>query len=965
MAADKVVRVELVGGTDQFRKSFADAAKASGDLSKSLGSINKQIEGTFQGLASSLGPAGGALAALGPAGLVAAAGIGAAGAAFGGLVAFLVSATKGLAEVAGGLSDLSLKTGLTTTTLQELKFAGMLVGVSMEEAGNAVGKMQKAIVAGDTVFARLGLNLAKLRELSVADQFDAVAAAIKAIKDPTQQAAAAMEAFGKGGASILPLIKSDMAAAREEAHRLGLVIGEDDVAAADALGDSADKLSAAWDGFKNQVGAAVVESGLLQSALGTLLSATGNLATTIKENRGLFRALFEGAEGAATTAAGLMQAVARKALNFASVLGGPLVTMALSRFAENAVTSFAETIRQIKAGQKAIDDLRAGMAAGGAIGGPMDPKGKTFVGQGEVDKAGAARKKAADELAAAQKKALEAQLALWKQEVEAINDVAKAALEEEKRVSAAAVLIFGSSKQSAEEAAIQFGALGEALSSLGKNIYDLSESDLTRLEAQLVKLEIASRGNVAVNGALATVLGQVRAQLRKLDGTKGFEGIKAPVEAVVAKTADWEKQLENIAHIIASFPGGLGKVGGALAGLTAGGAGIGAGLKSFKDAGALGGLTGLLGKIGAAGQIASAAIGIGQAIVGLFKSDPVKKAQEEAGRALSYGISRELAQTLLDEAKRTGQSIAAVAKQYAAKVKAGQEQGNLDQLRAGVDVARQGAETLLGLMDKLSPKAQAAGQALIKAVADAMAANGLGVLATGELAKSEKFSAVQQAVGAAGQITTGLRQAGGIDSAFLQNGGAFADAMREEATAAALEAGLSSAEAQKAGLQAISPLLRDQLNASIESGVALSAQTQQLIDEAKANGINIVADPLLEQLAVQKSMDASLKTIAGKGTPSHAAGVVGVPRTGLALLHRGESVIPANFSMPSMSSLPLGGGSSSLLGGRRSGARTSVSAPVNISINGSGLSPEQITHAVTAAVRRRDSKLIYELRRLG
>lgn len=101
----------------------------------------------------------------------------------------------------------------------------------------------------------------------------------------------------------------------------------------------------------------------------------------------------------------------------------------------------------------------------------------------------------------------------------------------------------------------------------------------------------------------------------------------------------------------------LGKILGSIGGIASGFQGLAGGLSKLgvsAGGGFLGGLTSVLGKIGVAGQIASAAVGIGSAIVGLFKSDPVKKAQKEAGQALGVGISRELAESISKEADKLG-----------------------------------------------------------------------------------------------------------------------------------------------------------------------------------------------------------------------------------------------------------------------------------------------------------------------
>jgi hypothetical protein len=382
--------------------------------------------------------------------------------------------------------------------------------------------------------------------------------------------------------------------------------------------------------------------------------------------------------------------------------------------------------------------------------------------------------------------------------------------------------------------------------------------------------DIFSSGLTLPPGLSGAALDENNATFNKIfaEQLNKFNANRTVVEQTVKSTVDWSKALEDVAHqlqAIGGVGGLLGQIATAVGGIAGGIAGIGANLKNFKLADKAGGLEGFLGKVSAGLGIASAAIGIGSAIVGLFKSDPVKKAQQEAGKALGYGISREMAQQFMDEAKRLGVSVSQVAKDYQRRIEAEQKKTNMEILAAGVGVAEGGAQTLLDLMDKLSPEAQAAGGALVKAVQDAMIANGLGYWATGKLAQNEQFKAAQGAVGAASQVIGGMRQAGGIDQALLANTGALAGALKTQATEATIAAGMTAEEAQRVGIATIAPLLKQQLDASMASGKELDANTKALLDEAKANGIDIVADPLLQQLDVQKQQLAELQKISGGG----------------------------------------------------------------------------------------------------
>ena len=272
----------MAGGTVKYSivadaKPFVDAtAQASKELQKlteqAVGSA-----GSLGSIAAAAGPMGKALAV--------ATGVGLAG--FAALAAAITDSVKGLVETGGKLADLSAQTGISTQALQKLAYAGSLVGVSQEQITGAAVKMEKALANGDDVFRRLGLSFQKLRDMQPDQAFAAVAAQIARIKDPANQAAAAMEVFGKSGATLLPLIKSDLKAAGEEAERLGIILSGRTVDAADALGDEATKLAAAWEGVKNQFAAAIIENPKLLEGLRGLVTMMGELAQAMVRNKDL------------------------------------------------------------------------------------------------------------------------------------------------------------------------------------------------------------------------------------------------------------------------------------------------------------------------------------------------------------------------------------------------------------------------------------------------------------------------------------------------------------------------------------------------------------------------------------------------------------------------------------------------------------------------------------------------------
>jgi hypothetical protein len=151
-------------------------------------------------------------AAAGPAVLGAiAAGFAAAAAAAAGLAV----GVKGALDLGGALSDLSTRTGVAAGELRVLQEAFARNGLSAEQVGPAINKMQRAIVEGGQgvatykrAFDSLGISMDSLRGMSSADQFEAIGTAINGLSDPAARAATAMQIFGRSGGEMLTLFSN-------------------------------------------------------------------------------------------------------------------------------------------------------------------------------------------------------------------------------------------------------------------------------------------------------------------------------------------------------------------------------------------------------------------------------------------------------------------------------------------------------------------------------------------------------------------------------------------------------------------------------------------------------------------------------------------------------------------------------------------------------------------------------------
>src|SRR6187401_2847405 len=171
-------------GDIEAGKAFITLYIKNSLLMKGLNDIKQRM----QGLGSSIMGIGGALVGMGAS-----------------IAAPLTLAVLQFAAMGSELADLSARTGESVGSLAELKFAAEQTGSGLEDVEKAILKMQKQ-----------GLS----------ETFDEMAAKIAAVEDPTKRTQMAVEAWGKSGTKLLPMVDS-LQQLRQEARDLGLVPTEE------------------------------------------------------------------------------------------------------------------------------------------------------------------------------------------------------------------------------------------------------------------------------------------------------------------------------------------------------------------------------------------------------------------------------------------------------------------------------------------------------------------------------------------------------------------------------------------------------------------------------------------------------------------------------------------------------------------------------------------------------------------
>ena len=122
------------------------------------------------------------------------------------------------------------------------------LGLSLGAFEKGVKRMQAVLLDAELglkeatdVLDLLGLSLVDLQGLSPEEQFFTFANAIGAVEDASRRAALAQDVFGRSGTSLLPFFSqgvAGMAALRQEARELGVVLSQEDANAAAELNDA-------------------------------------------------------------------------------------------------------------------------------------------------------------------------------------------------------------------------------------------------------------------------------------------------------------------------------------------------------------------------------------------------------------------------------------------------------------------------------------------------------------------------------------------------------------------------------------------------------------------------------------------------------------------------------------------------------------------------------------------------------
>jgi hypothetical protein len=255
----------IITAKDETRAAIASAQRGL----QSLSAVGSRLGQTF----ASLGVGGGLLGFVGGAGLTA--------------------TIKQTIDDLDKLNEAAERIGVTVEDLSALNFAGQLNGLEFEEMTTALTKlsvkMQEAASGSkeaSDLFADLGIKVTdSAGKLKSSDAvFAEIAERFASFEDGAAKTALAVDLFGKSGAKLVPVLNGGAAgikSMRDEAEKLGAVIGSDLTKQADEFNDNLLRLS---------VVSSAAGRALAENLLPFLIQFSSEALVAIKNSDGLLDA---------------------------------------------------------------------------------------------------------------------------------------------------------------------------------------------------------------------------------------------------------------------------------------------------------------------------------------------------------------------------------------------------------------------------------------------------------------------------------------------------------------------------------------------------------------------------------------------------------------------------------------------------------------------------------------------------
>lgn len=171
-------------------------------------------------------------------------------------------------DEARALDLAAVRAGMTADEFQRLSHAANMADVGFESLTNGLRFFQRNASAARDVtseagkaFEGLGIKLSKTGKIDTSELLFQTADAIKAIDDPMKQTAETMAIFGRGGLSMLPMLKEGSEQLRKyaaEVDHLGGGFSDEFLEKTKAYEDHEKQLAFVWRGLRSELVGALI-----------------------------------------------------------------------------------------------------------------------------------------------------------------------------------------------------------------------------------------------------------------------------------------------------------------------------------------------------------------------------------------------------------------------------------------------------------------------------------------------------------------------------------------------------------------------------------------------------------------------------------------------------------------------------------------------------------------------------------
>ena len=230
---------KMAASTNEVGAASADTAPKVDKLGREMADMGDK--GDNAGSKVSLG-----FGSMLKAGAAFAAGMAAVNAAFA-AVAGTIDEFGAALDLGGRLTDVSARTGILAGDVLVLERAFTNNGLSAEQMGTSVQKMQENIISAESgtgaaadAFKKLGLSISEIRAMSPDQQFEAIGKSIGNIQDPALKSSLAADIFGRSGKELIAVFNDFDGSIGTAKSELGGMVGVMNTSAAtfDTISDN-------------------------------------------------------------------------------------------------------------------------------------------------------------------------------------------------------------------------------------------------------------------------------------------------------------------------------------------------------------------------------------------------------------------------------------------------------------------------------------------------------------------------------------------------------------------------------------------------------------------------------------------------------------------------------------------------------------------------------------------------------